>query len=897
MSLFKKPKKNIRRRIVGENDDDDENENTDKGSEGKSSEDNTSAQVSKVPGKIKEKKKEKQRKQTLLSFEEDLNEGDDGEVFQVKKSTHSKKIMKLLDRERKKKKEEKEPEFDNLAPVIVEVPLKRTNTVPILNGREAEFADHTVSDEEDQEDEAAKQRKHIFNQPDVKLLLQSGRIPDAAMIHAARKRRQMAREMGGDYIPVDDTKRYENEKSRLVREDDNDVSDDEGEDGNLDGERLKFSVPTASADREKRREAIFAAQEAAGSEESDRGDDEELEKWESQQIRKGVTGAQITAVQQGTLFVSHPGVMPHEVHDVSTAVPSTPMVTVPSESGVVCGGDHSLATEEALSRLAAQTGEKVTPESVKRRLGERLASLREVSRRHQADKERLAEEMASLRKEAGDREGMAPSLARRFRFYQELRGYVTDLVECLDEKVSLIEGVESRMHNQLWRKRRDELMARRRQDVRDQAKELAPIATNRVPASGVRANPEEEEAQVRRAAEREGRRSRRRRARQMAARSTSGSLKHYEGMSSDDEQTELEVVAYRKQKEIIEGDAHKIFEDVVEEFCTVRGVLGRWEQWRSEEENSYREAYASLCLPKVLAPILRLNLLSWNPIVIQDDSSGAGPCGFEGRKWFDLLLMYGLRDTETEETLRNDPDLKLVSLVVEKVILPKVTQLVDCSWDPMSTSQTLRLVRIVAKIVEEYPTVTPYIPPSSTSNTIVSASSAKPLRALLVGIVDRLREAVDNDVFIPIHPKHVMDAKGGAMGTFFQRQFWSAVKLLRNVVAWAGIISDSILGDLALHSILNRYLLAALRACPDPIDAVSKCRMIVSSLPRWWLSASNSASAKEKGEEINPQLKMFASQLLVLGQSLDPNTPAGREASEEVTSILKLLGTKEAKKA
>jgi hypothetical protein len=32
---------------------------------------------------------------------------DDGEVFQVKKSTQSKKIMKLLDRERKKKKEVK----------------------------------------------------------------------------------------------------------------------------------------------------------------------------------------------------------------------------------------------------------------------------------------------------------------------------------------------------------------------------------------------------------------------------------------------------------------------------------------------------------------------------------------------------------------------------------------------------------------------------------------------------------------------------------------------------------------------------------------------------------------------------------------------------------------------
>lgn len=30
-----------------------------------------------------------------------------------------------------------------------------------------------------------------------------GKIPDAATIHAARKKRQRARELGADYIPVD----------------------------------------------------------------------------------------------------------------------------------------------------------------------------------------------------------------------------------------------------------------------------------------------------------------------------------------------------------------------------------------------------------------------------------------------------------------------------------------------------------------------------------------------------------------------------------------------------------------------------------------------------------------------------------------------------------------------
>ena len=93
------------------------------------------------------------------------------------------------------------------------------------------------------------------------------------MIHAARKRRQMAREMGSAYIPVESAR--PDAGKRLVREEDEEGSDEE---------RINMAVNTAARDREQRREAFMAA-----GEESDKGEDDE---WESQQIRKGVTGAQ-----------------------------------------------------------------------------------------------------------------------------------------------------------------------------------------------------------------------------------------------------------------------------------------------------------------------------------------------------------------------------------------------------------------------------------------------------------------------------------------------------------------------------------------------------------------------------------------------------------------------------
>lgn len=55
-----------------------------------------------------------------------------------------------------------------------------------------------MSSEEEEEDESAGEgHHHRFAKPDnFKMYLENGVIPDAAMIHAARKRRQKAREQG-----------------------------------------------------------------------------------------------------------------------------------------------------------------------------------------------------------------------------------------------------------------------------------------------------------------------------------------------------------------------------------------------------------------------------------------------------------------------------------------------------------------------------------------------------------------------------------------------------------------------------------------------------------------------------------------------------------------------------
>ncbi len=140
-----------------------------------------------------------------------------------------------------------------------------------------------------------------------------GEIPDAAFIHAARKRRQLARELGGD-APLVET---EAPKKRLVGED-QDASDDEDEEE----KRIRFSGVKNKSQRQKIAEEIgnkkmmrdrilspcfqsvfFMAWmsplhvtgiEGSDDEALDTGHDEEVSRWEQEQIRKGISIPQVS---------------------------------------------------------------------------------------------------------------------------------------------------------------------------------------------------------------------------------------------------------------------------------------------------------------------------------------------------------------------------------------------------------------------------------------------------------------------------------------------------------------------------------------------------------------------------------------------------------------------------
>ena len=60
-----------------------------------------------------------------------------------------------------------------------------------------------------------------------------------------------------------------------------------------------------------------------------------------------------------------------------------------------------------------------------------------------------------------------------------------------------------------------------------------------------------------------------------------------------------------------------LFEDVVEEFASTESVKENFERWKFTYGDTYREAYIGLCMPKLLNPFIRTNLILWNPLDVR----------------------------------------------------------------------------------------------------------------------------------------------------------------------------------------------------------------------------------------------------------------------------------------
>ena len=109
-----------------------------------------------------------------------------------------------------------------------------------------------------------------------------------------------------------------------------------------------------------------------------------------------------------------------------------------------------------------------------------------------------------------------------------------------------------------------------------------------------------------------------------------------------------------------------LFDDVTEEYCELSFILQKFEEWKKKDMNSYKEAFTHLCLPKVIGVFVRWEMILWTPFSTENYED------IDKMKWYHPAAMYGRTESETEESLRNDPDVFLIPTIVEKNVLPKL---------------------------------------------------------------------------------------------------------------------------------------------------------------------------------------------------------------------------------
>ncbi|XP_062061983.1 PAX3- and PAX7-binding protein 1 [Lepus europaeus] len=803
---------------------------------------------------LKPRKRPRENKEvaraSLLSFQDEEEENE--EVFKVKKSSYSKKIVKLLKKEYKEDLEKSKIKTELNSSADSEQPLDKTGHVKDTNQEDGviigEHGEDEMDMESEKEEEKPKAGGAFSNALSSLNVLRPGEIPDAAFIHAARKKRQMARELG-DFTP------HENEpgKGRLVREDENDASDDEDDD---EKRRIVFSVKEKSQ-RQKIAEEIGI--EGSDDDALVTGEqDEELSRWEQEQIRKGINIPQVQASQPTEVNVYYQNTYQTMPYGSSYGIPYSYTAYGSSDA-------KSQKTDNTVPfKTPSNEMTPVTIDLVKKQLKDRLDSMKELHKTNRQQHEKHLQSRVDSTRAIERLEGSSGGIGERYKFLQEMRGYVQDLLECFSEKVPLINELESAIH-QLYKQRASRLVQRRQDDIKDESSEFSSHSNKALMAPNLdsfgRDRALYQEHAKRRIAEREARRTRRRQAREQ----TGKMADHLEGLSSDDEETSTDITNFNLEKDRISKESSKIFEDVLESFYSIDCIKSQFEAWRSKYYMSYKDAYIGLCLPKLFNPLIRLQLLTWTPLEAKCRD-------FENMLWFESLLFYGCEEREQE---KDDVDVALLPTIVEKVILPKLTVIAENMWDPFSTTQTSRMVGITLKLINGYPSVVN----AENKNTQVF------LKALLL----RMRRTLDDDVFMPLYPKNVLENKNSGPYLFFQRQFWSSVKLLGNFLQWYGIFSNKTLQELSIDGLLNRYILMAFQNSEYGDDSIKKAQNVINCFPKQWFM-------NLKGERTISQLENFCRYLVHLADTIYRNSIGcsdveKRNARENIKQIIKLLAS------
>ena len=396
---------NLRKKVdTADSEEDDENK------------DKTEMTINQMPASVPKPVKIKQN--TMLSFGDEL---ENDEEFVIKRTKASSTLENQVKREKKlKKRREKQLPQENFAEADKR-DILNSNTLLVK----------TFSDEEDynfKKDDFSISHKFNIKQT----LGTNGNIPDAAMIYAMKKKREQARQFGDQvaYIPLTSNKyegRFPEGNSRLIREDDS--SDDERIE-------MKGTGVISHPQLERRKQvakALEEFQDEDSANEKREEHDDEIQRWEEEQIKKGshMPTNQPDAYGPKLPLNFNAGMLMDPTAYVSHYT-MTPLQGYCNQANNIT---YNVPQYSQIHQIPSQDTHIYSIEIVGEQLRQQLDAKKQLHHLHKQQLEKTNFDLQFSSDNLINLEKKSVDVSERFTFYQDIRGFARDLIECLNEKV------------------------------------------------------------------------------------------------------------------------------------------------------------------------------------------------------------------------------------------------------------------------------------------------------------------------------------------------------------------------------------------------------------------------------------------------------------------------------
>ncbi|ORX60223.1 hypothetical protein BCR36DRAFT_316823 [Piromyces finnis] len=670
---------------------------------------------------LKSEKKKKSQKQKK-KIELSFGEPEEGEdVFKIKKSSASRRLAKA--------KLNKNVYHDDL----IDNNTEESNPYSLKNLN----ALKNSSLNRPPPSNIIKKSQEIYNKNhNVSNAVEEIKIPDATKIHEVKKLREARRNAKNtsNFIPL--------ESDDLMMEDkkENDDDDDEVFE-DYENNRILFGN-TAIKEQEKKRKKdmkidLINAQENDSEEE----DKDELNKWESELIKQGRAAPEIMKVAK--------------------------------------------KKSEMAKNLIPEVCEIPSLDEVMRDFA---ASLYHIELKHSEDineEAYLIEEIDKSKKNTENLQSDLKLSSDKYTYFQELRNYIIDLAEFLDEKFKEFNKINDDYLN--LKKEKELFISNRIQsDLNDCFHDFV------TGWNGLVFDKEGNNVYKYDLDQKENRKMLRKlRTKTQANKNIEkenkfkSELNDIEGYISNDDFDDKDQEVYDTKKAEILKKYNEFFNDTNENFKDLSLIKKNFENWKEKYPKEYNQGFGGLSMPGVFELFIKYELLMWEPLEDYKE--------FEEMIWHQEASTYGTSNMmELDNYDPEDEDNKLLIRLVEKFAIPKVKELVQL-WNVFSIHQTKNLLRILM-LLQDY---------------------VKSKDTFFVGVINEIENKFKSTIermFSHNPIQKVTPQKNTSPYLYDQVNywFWKIYKVYNNMFIFEKYISKENLQVMAFDQLLNHLLVPCL---------------------------------------------------------------------------------------